>query len=224
MPRYIRVLGQFPPQGPLQLCQVYLRYKDPLLRNATFDLNDSVLAENGITCCDTYPKTFTGKTLTLTSIDPLCVKVYSDGLTNHRFVVGLGQSFGKDWIRVVSDESNIIPRPSWQDCTERKYYETLVGTAEHAQHMDMARSGAERDGQACIMQTRLPRTTGILQISSVMWKSSRMCGVKFEVFHDPDFGDVSGEWTAFNVDVGSFFARLIGTDITIYLGNRRSRL
>ena len=90
--------------------------------------------------------------------------------------------------------------------------------------MNKARSGAECYGQVCIMQTRLPRTTRILQISSVMWKSSRMCGVKLEVFHDPGFGDVSGEWTAFDVNVGGLFARLIGTNITIYLGNRRSQL
>ena len=51
-----------------------------------------------------------------------------------------------------------------------------------------------------------------------------MCAVKLEVFHDPGFRDVSGKWTAFDVDVGSFYARLIGTDITIYLGNRLSRL
>ena len=31
-----------------------------------------------------------------------------------------------------------------------------------------------------------------------------MCAVKLEVFHDPGFGDVSDEWTTFDVDVGSF--------------------
>ena len=51
-----------------------------------------------------------------------------------------------------------------------------------------------------------------------------MCGVKLELFHDPGFDNVSGEWTAFDVNVGSFFARLIGTDITVYSGSRRSRL
>ena len=70
--------------------------------------------------------------------------------------------------------------------------------------MNKVRSGAERYGQVCIMQTRLPRSAKTLQISSVMWKSSRMRGVKLEVFHDPGFGDISGEWTAFDVDVGFF--------------------
>ena len=49
--------------------------------------------------------------------------------------------------------------------------------------------------------------------------------LKLELFHDAGFGDVSGDWTAFDADVGtSFFTHLTGTDITIYLGNRRSRL
>ena len=77
----------------------------------------------------------------------------------------------------------------------------LVKTPEHAQRTVKARSGTER---VCIMQTRPPQTTRILQISSVIWRSPRVCGVKLEVFHDPGFSDMSGEWTAFHVIVGSF--------------------
>ena len=192
-----------PPEVPQwQLRQVYLRYQDLPHRNTTFEIDDSALTESGFTFCDAYPMKSTGNTLTLTSTDSLCIKVYSDSLTDHRFVVGFGHSFDKEWIHVVSDESEIIPRPPWWNYAEHKYNDMLVRTPEHAQRMVKARSGAE---QVCIMQTCLPRTTGVLQISSVMWKSSRVCGVKLEVFHDPGFGDVSGEWTAFDVDVGCFF-------------------
>ena len=199
----------FPPAGSLQLRQVYLRYQDRLPhRNTTFKIDDSALAENGFTCCDVSPKKFTGDTLTLTSTDPHCVKVYSDSLTNHRLVVGFGQSVGRDWIHVISEEF-IVP-PSWDDYeVRRKYHEMLVSTPEHAQAMNKARSSAECYGQVYIMQTRFPQTPMILQISSIVWKSSRMCGVKLDVFHDSSFGDVSGECTAFDVDVGSFCARLI---------------
>ena len=210
-----------PPEAPLQLRQVYLRYQDPPHRNTTFEIDDSALTVDGFTSC-AVPKKFSGDTLTLTSTDPLCVKVYSDSLTNHRFVVGLGQCFGTHWIHVLSDDSELIPGLSWLDYTLQKYMDMLVRAPVHLQHMNKACSGAERYGQLCIMQTR--QTTRILQVSSVMWKSSRMCGVKLEVFHNSDFDDVSGEWTAFDVDVGSVFARLIGTDIIIYLGNRRSQL
>ena len=185
---------------PLRLRQVYLRYQDLPHRNATFEIDDSALTEIGFTCCDAYPKEFTGNTLALTSADSFGIKVYSDSLTNHRFVVGLEQFFGKDWIHVVSDEYGIIPRLPWEYYAVHEYYKMKV--LEHAQAMNKARSGAERYGRICIMQTHLPQTTRILQISSVMWKSSRMCGVKLEVFHDPGFGDVSGEWTALDVNVG----------------------
>ena len=206
--------------GPPQFRQVYLRYQDPPHHNPTFEIDDSALTENGFISCDAYPMIFAGGTLTLTSTDPLCVKVYSDSLTNHRLVVGLGQSFGKDWIHVVFDESNIIPGLSWEDYAFHEYYKMKVRTLDHVQAMNKARSGAERYGQVCIMQTRLTRTTRILQISSVMWKSSGVCGVKLEVFHDPGFGDVSGEWTVFDVNVGSLFACLLGIDITVCLENR----
>ena len=206
--------------APLRFHQVYLRYQDPSHRSTTFEIDDSALTENGFTCCAAYPMKFSGDTLTLTSTDRLCIKIYFDSLTNHRLVVGLGQSFGKGWIRGVSDESKIL-QPSWQDYSKYKYSEMVLRTPEYVQDMNKAHSGAE---QICVMQTRLPRTTRVLQTSSVMWRSSRMCAVKLEVFHDPGFRDVSGKWTAFDVDVGSFYARLIGTDITIYLGNRLSRL
>ena len=80
----------------------------------------------------------------------------------------------------------------------------LGSSLEHAQHMNKARSGAEHYGQVCTMQTRLSRTTRIPRISSVIWKSSRICGVKFEVFHNSGSGDVSGEWVAFDVKVSRF--------------------
>jgi len=216
--------GLLPPEGPPQLCQVYLRYQDLSHYNITFKIDDSTLTENGFTFCETYPERFTGNALTLTSTDPLCVKAYFDRQANYGFSVGLGQCFGKGWIHVGSVESNVIRLPPWEFYPSGEYIEMLARMPEHAQHMNKAFSGAERYGRICIMQARLPQTTTILQISSVMWKSSKMCGVKLGVFDDPGFCDVSGKWTAFDVDVGSFFARLIGTDITIYLGNRRSRL
>ena len=189
---------------PPQFRQVYLRYQDPSHRNATFEIDDSALTENGFACCATYPMKFSGDTLTLTNIDPLCVKAYSDSLTNHLFVLGFRQSFGKDWIHVIPDQSSIIPPSARQDYAKYKYFNMLPGTPVHVQYANKARSGAGRYGRISIMQTRLPQTTRILQISSVMWKSSRIRGVKLEVFYGPGFGDVSGEWTAFDVDVGIF--------------------
>jgi len=195
--------GELPPR---QLRQVYLRYQDPSHCHTTFEIDDHALTENGFTFCDAYPKnTTSGDTFTLTTTNAICVKAYAHSLTNHRFAVGLGRSFGKGWIRVVSDEFN-IPREGY---ARRRAFEMRVKAPEHAQHRNKACSGAERYGQICIMRTRLPQTAKILQTSSVMWKSSKMRGVKLEVFHDSGLSDVLGEWTAFDVDVGSLFARLM---------------
>ena len=51
---------------------------------------------------------------------------------------------------------------------------------------------------------------------SVMWKSSRVCGVKLE-FHNPSVSDVSGEWTAFDVEVGGFLVRLIKALMSLFI-------
>ena len=190
------------PEGPPQFRQVYLRYQDPPHRNITFKVDDSTLTENGFTCCDEYPKKFSGNTLTLTSTDPLCVKAYFDSQAGHRFSVGFGQCFGKHWIHVGSVESNIVGL--WENYTSEEYYKMQNNATEHAQAINKARSGSEGYGQICAMQTRIAQTTRILQISSVMWNSSGMCGVKLDVFRDPGFCDVSDEWTAFNVTVGGF--------------------
>jgi len=212
-------------EGPPQFHQVYLRYQDLPHRNTTFEIDDSALTENGFTCCDAYPKTFIRDTLMLSNTGPLCIKVYSDSSTKHHFVVGLGQCFGRDWIHVSSDTFYTTLQLLWEDYAKFGYFQMLVRAPEHAQAMNKARSGSECYGRVCIMQIRLPQTTSILQTSSVMWKCSGVCGVKLDIFHDPGFGDVSGEWTVFDVDVSGFlFARLIGTDLIVYLGNRRSRL
>ena len=58
--------------------------------------------------------------------------------------MGLGQSFGKDWIRGVSDESKIL-QPSWQDYSKYKYSEMVLRTPEYVQDMNKAHSGAEQN-------------------------------------------------------------------------------
>ena len=186
-----------------RLCRVYLGYQDPQRRTTAFKVDDTALIENGFTYCDAYPKKFTGDTLTLTSTTSLVIKVYADNETNTRLVVGLGQSLGTDWIHVVSDEPTTGPRTSesWEHYVYKKYWEMRNTMRAHARHVNKARSGVE---QVCIAQTRFLRSDRILQISSVTWKSSRICGVKLGVFYDPGSSDISGEWTAFNIDVGAF--------------------
>ena len=173
---------------------------------------------------DSDPEKVSGNTFTLTN-GRLCAKLYSDSLTNHHFVVGFA-SFRKGWIH-VSDQSNIIPRLAWRGDAMDESLDMLREAQANARAMNKAHFGVARYGRICIMQTRLNHTTRILQISSVMWMSSRRCGVKLDVFHNPGFCDALGEWTAFDVDVGSFslVSLPIGTtNITTYSGNGRSHL
>ena len=52
-----------------------------------------------------------------------------------------------------------------------------------------------------------------------------MCGVKLELFQDPRFGNVSGEWTGFDVDVSRFFfVHLHYYPIKIDIANREQTI
>ena len=90
----------------------------------------------------------------------------------------------------------------------------LARAPKHAESLEEVRSEA----RVCIMQTCLRQVT---LHTCVMWTSSRDNRVKLEVFRDPDFGCVSGEWTGFAIDVGGLFPVLahysrISIDITVH--------
>ena len=210
---YYRYTSRFRHEtGRLQIRHVYLRYQGTPHCNSTFEIDDSAILKEGFSSdLVTYPvELMTGNMITLSATDPLCIKRYSCSQQDD-FAVGFGQCFGQNWIYVVCLKEP--SHPLWS------YYEVMQARApEHAQTMKKARSG----GASCevyISQTHLPRTNRILQISFIMWKSSRMSGVKLEVFRDTSFGNVSGKWTGFDVDVSRFFIvyaqyyHLIGTDI-----------
>ena len=200
--------------GRLQLRHVYLRYQDTLHCNSTFEIDDSAIHKEGFTSSATYPEgLITGNTVTLSTTDPLCVKRYSCR-KKYQFAVGFGQCFGQNWIHVVCEESN---SPLWS------IYDPMLDRApEHAQSMKKARFGAAHC-QVYILQARLPQSKWILKTSYVMWKSSRMWGVKLEVFRDPGFGNVSDKWTSFDIDVSRFFFTHIASLLTVHIGNRRSQ-
>ena len=211
---YYRFGGSSRECGRVQLRQVYLSYHDTPHCNSTFEIDDSAIHNEGFTSSTTYPEgLITGDTVTLRTTNPLCVKRYSCG-QEYGFTVGFGQCFGQNWIHVVCEEPDTI---SW------KAYDLMLSRApEHAQSMKKARSGAA-GCQVYIWQTCLPRSSWILHTSCVMWKSSRTCGIKLEVFREPGLSNVSGEWTGFDVDVSSFFSCTFPSHWSLYTGNRRCR-
>ena len=129
---------------------------------------------------------FTGDSFILTITDTLCIKIYSNDDTGDCFAVGFGQFFGKDWIHVQSGTWDFLSEES----ARYEYNNMLARAPEHVHSMDKARSGA----LVCTMQSRLGQLT---LRTGVVWKSSRENGVKLEVFRDPSFDCVSGEWTCF---------------------------
>ena len=109
--------------------------------------------------------------------------------------MGFGLFIGTDWIHVQSRIARdyLTNKSAWYE-----YDHMLAGALEHVQSMDKAPSGA----LVRIMQFRLGQLT---LRTGVVRKSLRKNGVKLEVFRDPGFDYVSGEWTAFDVDVGGIF-------------------
>ena len=181
--------------GRPHLRQVYLRYQGtPQYCNSTFEIDDSAVHKEAVT--DTYPeKIITGNTVTLSTTDPHCLKRYSCS-QQYDFEVAFGHCFGQHWIRVDCERFY---------CDIQTSYDYLLETApEHAQTMNKACSRAA-SCRVWVMETPLGPESMILQTSRVMWKSSRVCGVKLGVFRTPRLGVASGQWIGFDVDVSTFF-------------------
>ena len=193
--RYSSSVSQFPTEQSLEFRQLYLRYQGTPYRNATFEIDDSAIIEDGFICCNMYPSDLTENKLTLTSASPFCVKVYTDNQTKSRFSIAFGQCFGHDWIHCISE----IPSGfSWFD--EEEF---LVKGPERVQSMAQAPPRGERCGNVWVNHTRLPRLTCIVRTSRVVWDKSRI-GVRMELFRQLDFHIGSDEWEIWNVEVGRF--------------------
>ncbi|KAL4063538.1 hypothetical protein V8B97DRAFT_2026396 [Scleroderma yunnanense] len=173
-----------PTEGPLWFRQVYLRYQDTPHRDATFKIDDSGITKNGFTYCGTYPSELSGNTLKLTSMDPLCVRVYSDSQHGCLFAVGFGQCFGQDWMHFVYEKST--SNYSWENYSRFEYPKMLV------------RSQDGCHGHVWVKHTCLPESTWTVRTSCVMWESSRRCGVKIDAlqysYNGPD------KWISFDVE------------------------
>ena len=183
-------IAEFPVERDLQFRQVYFRYQDIPNRDITFEIDDSVITENGLTCGDTHRSTLTKNILTLPSTRPYCVKTYSQRQSNRRFTVAFGRCFGRDWVHLVNNPSS--------EFNER---ELMLRGPERAQSMAKAPFRADRSGCVWIHHIRLPGSTWIVRTSRVVWEKSRI-GVRMEVFRDPGFHDGLNEWKILDVEVG----------------------
>ncbi|KAL4082132.1 heterokaryon incompatibility protein-domain-containing protein [Scleroderma yunnanense] len=182
-------------EATLQFCQVYLRYQDTS-HHATFEIDDSAIIQNGFTYRGAYPSNLTGNTLTLTSHDPLCVKVYSDTQGDCRIAVGFGQCLGQDWIHVIYGKPT--REYSWEMYARSAYGKMLVKGPEYARSMAEARSRGGRYGRLLVKHTCLAESTWTVQTSCIMWESSRNCGVRIDAFRYPYDGP--DKWRVLDVE------------------------
>ena len=120
----------------LKFQPVYLIYQDTLHPDATLSYDDKTITRNGFTCSGTYPREPTGNIFTLTSTDPLCIRIYTDSQAQCHFAVGFGQCFGQEWIHLGCQEflhSGV--GFSWKDYAKKTYDKMLSRGPEHAQSM-----------------------------------------------------------------------------------------
>ena len=135
--RYSLLVSQFPTERTVQFRQLYLGYQDTH-RDVTFEIDDSAITENGFICFDAYPSTLIENTFTLTGMDTLCVRVYSNIRANRHFAVAFGQCFGQDRIHSVCE----APTDGFLQ-SEKELNQILIRGPEHVQFM--AEVGPSRD-------------------------------------------------------------------------------
>ena len=197
IPRPLRFLRDLPPH----FHQIYLGYQGMPHHDTTFEIDDSEIIANDLTCCGVIPSQLTVKSHSLTTNDPPCVIAYSDKQTNRNFAVGFGQCFGQIWVHVYEGHTDAsIGRPPWEYALEA-YNGMVIKGPEHARTMAEARSGGKR---LCVMKSRLPESAWVLRISCIILERSRRCKIKLEVFQDS--GSLNGRfnWIGFDVEVNKF--------------------
>ncbi|KAL4072833.1 heterokaryon incompatibility protein-domain-containing protein [Scleroderma yunnanense] len=187
--RYLMPLCGIPVEGTLQFRQLYLRYQDAAYRNAMLKIDDSGVTNTGFMDCSTYSEEVGGHALTLTSTNPLCIKVYSNDQANCLFAIGVGQCFGQVWIHSVCDAPT--SEYSWEDYASLAYNTMMARGPENARSMAGICSQGERYGRVWFKQTFLPESNWAVRISCIMWQSSRNYGVRIETFQLFCFDNVS---------------------------------
>ena len=194
----------FPAKLTPEFRKVSLSYQVIAHLDRQFDVDDKAISDLGFTYCGTFPNEPTGKTLTLTSAKPLFVSVYTNSRANLRFVVGYGQSFGQDWVHVVSEvPSGNSTRLSWEDYAEEEYQRMSLRGPEHAHYVADAHSQAS-PSVFYTKHTRLSRSIWTVRTSFVRWENSGLCTVTIEGIRNPSFCYGPHRWKSFTVDVRVF--------------------
>ena len=163
---------------------------------------DRTVSKNGFTCSGTYPSKPAGNKFTLTSTDPLFIRVYADTQAQCHFAVGFGQCFGQAWVHLGCLElldSGV--GSSWEDYAKKEYGKMLSRGPEHAQSMAFA-VPSKRIWRKHIC---FPQSIWTLQASCAMWKSTGNCTAMVEVIPHPGCCNGPNTWQQYWIDVRIFF-------------------
>ena len=195
--RYPRWRGATLEQFSAEFCQVYLRYQDTPDHTVTFEIDDSVMIENGFTCSHVDPTNLTRNTFTLTNTNPFCVRTYSEERGNGCFEVDFGQCLGLDWVHldVAHDPMPFISGT------------LTVQVPDRALSMADAPSQVDSLGRLWVCHFQLPGSTWIVRIYRVAWQRSkiRLRMEVFQGFHPQNWLD---KWNAYDVEVSDFFVHM----------------
>ncbi|KIK19962.1 hypothetical protein PISMIDRAFT_13318 [Pisolithus microcarpus 441] len=130
-----------------------------------FILDDKHASHYGFRRCATYPREFTGDTVTLSSVTgDLIVFVYANSDAGFCFVVGLGYHYGQEWVHVDSDGCFPTEEENWTNFGRRAYLRMWEARAKHAR--DVAEHGDVRYGKHCMKHAHLPRS---IWAARVVW-------------------------------------------------------
>ncbi|KAI5984920.1 heterokaryon incompatibility protein-domain-containing protein [Pisolithus orientalis] len=146
-----------------------------IVMHREFVLDDKHSSYHGFTRCGTYPREFTGDTVTLSShTDDLIVIVYANDDARSRFAVGLGYCFGKGWVHLVYDECAVpheVSWTQWSDFASSVYQRLWKARAEHARSMPKQEHDADLRSDHFIKHAHLPRSIWAARVIWGRWEA-----------------------------------------------------
>ncbi|KAI5982587.1 hypothetical protein EDD15DRAFT_110072 [Pisolithus albus] len=135
-----------------------------------FTLDDNYASYYGFTRCATYPREFTGDTVTLSSLTgDLIVVVYSNSDATSYFAVGLGYHYGQGWAHVDYDGLSPTQDRCWTDFSRRAYDRLWERRAKHAR--DVVEHGSEENSNHFTKHAHLPRSIWATRVVWGRWET-----------------------------------------------------
>ncbi|KAI6145910.1 heterokaryon incompatibility protein-domain-containing protein [Pisolithus tinctorius] len=175
--RYLRTSAPSP-ISELSILKTYPEFKtlylthhqDANQAHREFTLDDKHASYHHFTRRGTYPREFTGNTVSLSFlIDDLVVIVYANDDAGFRFAVGLGYYHGQGWVHVVRDKP--ATQKDWTLFAREAYRRMWDARVEHARRMPKQDPVDERRGNDhFIKHAHLPQSIWAARVVWGRWE------------------------------------------------------